>query len=342
MHTQMDNSRPRSSALVPTLCTSAYLSSFPIVTNHDVGVLIKNMKPKDCILDPIPAYMFKEYVLQIAPPIRAIINASLFTGIVPNKLKESGITPIYKRKQLPKDKLSSYRPVAKMPIIAKLMETHVSRHLRGLLEDNGMNDPFQSAYRPYHSTETATVKIFSDICLSLSRSRDVVLCLLDLRSAFDTLQHEILIQRLADIGVRDKALEWFRSYLVDRTTSVKVNNSRSCCSLVKYGVPQRSVLGPTLFNVYCRPLGRIIRKHDISYHMYADDSQLYVDFSPCDEKTALANLQRCIQEVREWLRENFLLLNENKTEVVFLGRTPLRSNCKLANRLLAAYLLLQV
>ena len=90
--------------------TSAYLSSFPIVTNHDVGVLIKNMKPKACVLDPIPAYMFKEYVLQIAPPIRAIINTSLFTGTVPNKLKESVITPIYKRKQLPKDELSSYRP----------------------------------------------------------------------------------------------------------------------------------------------------------------------------------------------------------------------------------------
>ena len=70
-----------------------------------------------------------------------------------------------------------------MPIIAKLMETHVSRHLREFLGDNGMNDPFQSAYRPYHSTETATVKIFSGICLSLSGSRDVVLCLLDLRSA---------------------------------------------------------------------------------------------------------------------------------------------------------------
>ena len=68
------------------------------------------------------------------------------------------------------------------------------------------------------------------------------------------------------------------------------------------------------------PLGRIIRKHDISYHMYADDSQLYVDFSPCDEKTALANLQRCIQEVREWLRENFLLLNDKKTEVVIFGK----------------------
>ena len=230
------------------------------------------MKLKACVLDPIPAYMFKEYVLQIAPPIRAIINATLFPGTVLNKLKESVMTPIYKRKQLPKDELSSYRPVAQMPIIAKLKETRVSRHLRGFLEDNGINDPFQSAYRPYHNTETATVRIFSDICLSLSRSRDVVLCLLDLRSAFDTLlQDDILIQRLADIGVRDKALDWFRSYLVIRTTSVKVNNSRSCCSLVKYGVPQGSVLGPTLFNIYCRPLGRIIRN-------------MYVDFNPSDEK----------------------------------------------------------
>ena len=154
----------------------------------------------------------------------------------------------------------------------------------------------RAPYTIFHGTETASVKIFSDICLSLSRSRDVVLCLLDLRSAFDTLQHDILIQLLADIGVRGKALEWFWSYLVDRTTSVKVNNSRYCCSLVKYGVPQGSVLGPPLFNVYCKPLRRIIRKHDISYHMYADDRQLYVDFSPCDEKTALTNLQQGIQD----------------------------------------------
>ena len=107
---------------------------------------------------------------------------------------------------------------------------------------------------------------------------------------------------------------------MDRTTSVKVNNSRSCSSLVKYGVPQGSVLGPILFSVYCRPLGRIIRKHDIPYHTYADDSQLYVDLRPCDEKTALVNLQRCIQEVREWLRENFLLLNDKNTEVVIFGK----------------------
>ena len=89
---------------------------------------------------------------------------------------------------------------------------------------------------------------------------------------------------------------------MDRTTSVKENNTRSCCSLAKYGVPQGSVLGPTLFNVYCRPLERIIRKHDISYHMYmyADDSQLYVDFSPCDEKTVC--LAGAVANVADWDR----------------------------------------
>ena len=88
---------------------------------------------------------------------------------------------------------------------------------------------------------------------------------------------------------------------------------------MKYGVPQGSVLGPTLFNVYSRPLGDVMLKYGISYHMYADDSQLYIDFSSCDE-TAMANLQLCIQEIKTWLRDNFLLLNEQKTEVVKFGR----------------------
>ena len=320
IHTKIKKSNPRS--LSPTLssCQHAYLNSFPIVTVPDTVVLIKAMKPKSCVLDPIPASIFKEYATQIAPAVRAIVNTSICSGTVPVELKESIITPIYKKKQLPINELSSYRPVAQMPFIAKLLERHVSKHLRIFLENNNINDLFQSAYRPNHSTETAVVKIFSDICLSLSQRRDVVLCLLDLSSAFDTLHHGILIQRLAEIGIRDKALEWFRSYLEGRTTSVKVNNSRSSPDVMKYGVPQGSVLGPTLFNVYSRPLGDVMLKYGISYHMYADDSQLYIDFSSCDEETAMANLQLCIQEIKTWLRDNFLLLNEKKTEVVKFGR----------------------
>ena len=148
----------------------------------------------------------------------------------------------------------------------------------------------------------------------------MVLCLLDLSLAFDTLYHGILIQRLAEIGIRDNALEWFRSHLEGRARSVKINNSRSSPDVMKYGVPQGSVLGPTLFNVYSRPLGDIMLKYGTSYHMYADDSQSYINFSSCEEKTAIANLQLCIQKIKTWLRDNFGFLNEQKTEVVKFGR----------------------
>ena len=134
------------------------------------------------------------------------------------------ITPIYKCKHLPVNELSSYRPVSQLPFVAKLLEKYVAQHLRLYLENNKINDMFQSAYRPHHSTETAVIKIFSDICISMGCKQEVILCLLDLSSAFDTLKHTILPQRLHDIGIKGSVLEWFRSYMKDRTTSIKVNN----------------------------------------------------------------------------------------------------------------------
>ena len=160
--------------------------------------------------------------------------------------------------------------------MAKLLEKHVAQHLRLYLETNEISDVFQSAYRPNHSIETAVVKIFSDICISMGRKRDMILCLLDLSSSFDTLKHTILLQQLHDIGINGNVLEWFRSYLKDRTTSIKVNRYASPSRDVVYGVPQGSVLGPALFNIYCIPLDHVIRRYNVSYHMYADDTQLYM------------------------------------------------------------------
>ncbi len=321
IHSEINVTPPAKVTL--STCTDpafAYLTKFPIVTTSDTITLIKGLKPKVCLLDPLPAFMFKDYASQLAPAVCTIINTSLSTAVVPKELKVSIITPIYKRKQLPVDQLSSYRPIAQMPFVAKLLERHVSQHLRLYMENNAINDVFQSAYRPNHSTETAVVKIFSDICLSLGVRRQVILCLLDLSSAFDTLKHSILIQRLSDVGIRGTALEWFRSYLTDRSASIKVNNHVCKPTDVQYGVPQGSVLGPALFNIYCLPIGNIIRNHNISYHIYADDSQLYLDFSNSDEKVVVERLQACVSELKSWLSDNFLLLNDRKTEIVRFGK----------------------
>ena len=107
--------------------------------------------------------------------------------------------------------------------MAKLLEKHVAQYLRLYLETNEINDVFHSAYRQHHSTETVVVEIFRDICIYMGRRRDVILCLLELSSAFDTLKHTILLQRLHCIGIDGSALEWMRSYLKDRTTLIKVN-----------------------------------------------------------------------------------------------------------------------
>ncbi len=143
--------------------------------------------------------------------------------------------------------------------------------------------------------------------------------LLDLSTAFDTIDHNILLNRLEnDVGIRGSALAWFKSYLSDRHQFVAVNEEVSYQSQVQYGVPQGSVLGPLLFMLYMLPLGDIIRKHGVSFHCCADDTQLYISSRP-DETYQFAKLTECIVDIKNWMTSNFLLLNSEKTEVLIIG-----------------------
>uniref|UniRef100_A0A8C3GA23 Reverse transcriptase domain-containing protein n=1 Tax=Cyclopterus lumpus TaxID=8103 RepID=A0A8C3GA23_CYCLU len=151
-----------------------------------------------------------------------------------------------------------------------------------------------------------------------------VLVLLDLSAAFDTIDHDILLQRLdQSIGISGTALSWFKSYLSDRSQFVFVNDEASMTTNVNHGVPQGSVLGPILFTLYMLPLGNIIRKHSISFHCYADDTQLYLWIKP-EETNQLAKLQACLKDIKTWMTCNFLMLNSDKTEVILLGPEHLR------------------
>ena len=120
------------------------------------------------------------------------------------------------------------------------------------------------------------------------------------------------------MGLNDTALEWFRSYLTDRTFAVKIGEASSLPAPFKCGVPQGSILGPLLFTIYMLPIGNIIRSHGINFHSYADDTQLYIPLKP----GVTGNVQRlltCLSEIKQWMSQNFLKLNDSKSEIILFG-----------------------
>ncbi len=151
------------------------------------------------------------------------------------------------------------------------------------------------------------------LLLSSDRGYISLLGLLDLSAAFNTIDHKIILNRLENfVGISGSALAWFKSYLSDRHKFVAVNEEVSYRSKVQYGVPQGSVLGPLLFTLYMLLLGNIIRKHGVSFHCYADDTQLYISSQP-GETHQIEKLMEYIINIKNWMT-NFLLLNSEKKQ----------------------------
>ena len=197
------------------------------------------------------------------------------------------------------------------------------------LLQHDMYKQHQSAYRKSHSTETALVRVQSDILRAMDHKKATILVLLDLSAAFDTIDHELLLERLTQCGISGTALSWFRSYLNERSQKVLLRGASSESSSLKYGVPQGSVLGPILFTIYTIPLGEICRRHGVEYHLYADDTQLYVSFKVSDEVElieAQRRIEMCIKEIKAWMVMFMLKLNDDKTELVIIA-SPFYHQC---------------
>ena len=143
--------------------------------------------------------------------------------------------------------------------------------------------------------------------------------MLDLSAAFDTIDHDIFLSRLCNVyGITGNALDWFRSYLTDRIQRVVIEDSVSVDQELDFGVPQGSVLGPRIYCMYTKPVSDIIQRHGLSHHSYADDTQLYMtmDHSNNDWRDGLARIELCVSEIREWMNQNMLKLNDDKTELI--------------------------
>uniref|UniRef100_A0A8C6U6R4 Reverse transcriptase domain-containing protein n=1 Tax=Neogobius melanostomus TaxID=47308 RepID=A0A8C6U6R4_9GOBI len=249
-----------------------------------------------------------------------MVNLSLSTGVFPNAFKHAIVEPLLKKAGLDSSDLNSFRPISKLPFLSKILEKVVCEQLTFFLDQSNIHESFQSGFRKQHSTETALLKVSSDVMMAADSGKRTVLILLDLTSAFDTVDHQVLLRRLRDeIGLSGSVLQWFSSYLSGRSFSVSANQIGSESADLLCGVPQGSVLGPVLFLLYMIPLGKIIQRFsDVSFHLFADDIQLYCSFEP-SEIQKLNSLLHCLVEIKQWLSENSLQLNTDKTETLIIA-----------------------
>jgi len=307
------------------------LDSFTLCSVEEIEKLLKKSSHASCHLDPIPTHILCE-LPSLIPIITDIVNKSLSTGLFPSCLKSAVVKPLLKKASLNPDIFKNYRPVSNLSFLSKVIEKAIASRLISHMKENGQLDKMQSAYKSSHSTETALLRVQNDILRAVDQGNAVLLVLLDLSAAFDTVDHCILLSFLRDqIGLTGSALHIFETYLEGRTQCISISNVLSTVSKLIFGVPQGSVLGPIIFCTYTLPLGKILQYHNIPYHIYADDTQLYCT-SPIDStKETLSLMEACVKDIRSWMVQNKLKINDDKTEFLILSspRTSVDRNTNL-------------
>ncbi|XP_033113005.1 uncharacterized protein LOC117113695 [Anneissia japonica] len=263
--------------------SSSVFQQFSIVTQSEILSIIRSCSQSSCSIDVMPVWLLEQRT-EVILPILTDLNVSFSSGVFPKRLKHAVVRQIRKNHNLDKELLRNYRPASNLSFCSKLIERVVVNQLSVYLDDFDLREIFQSAYRKYHSTETALLKVYTDLSQALDEKLGMILVLFDLSATFGTIDQSILLKRLETLfGITGSALYWIRSYLVGTVDlCVTLPGGQSYFRTLEYGVPQGSVVGPCFFTLYLSQLGNIIRKHDVNFHFYADDLQLCLKFNPLD------------------------------------------------------------
>ncbi len=305
--------------------TTRVESNFEFHTIGDLTTrqMISNIKPSHSSgYDGITPELLKLINNDISSSITLIINQSLTTGVFPKQLKIAKVTPVYKKGN--RNDIKNYRPISVLPIIAKVIETTMSNQLVQYFNHNKLFIPQQYGYKKNCSTELAALEMLDRIIEQLNNKLTPINFYLDLSKAFDSIDHDILAYKLEHYGIHNNSLALLRSYLTNRYQYVQVDSVKSNMLEIKSGVPQGSILGPLLFNIFTNDL--VSSSTKFNFIMYADDTTLNSTLESfgsikdtCQLNIAITNE---LYKIVKWLDLNKLCLNVAKSKYMIFYMPP--------------------
>ena len=267
---------------------------------------------KACGYDEINNKILKKTANTAAPFLKILFNASMKQGEFPDCFKLAQVTPLFKGGN--KSDLGCYRPISLLPAISKILEKIIQVRVMNFLTEEKVISEQQFGFRPKFSTEYAILDIYEKLTHNLDNSLVSCAIFLDLAKAFDTVSHDILLQKLEVYGIRGNCLKLFESYLKNRYQFVKLDNEKSEVCLVEYGVPQGSILGPLLFLLYINDLSSAT---NLFVKLFADDTFLCAQNK--DAKLLEEEVNSELDKVYNWMCSNRLTLNISKSKYMIIS-----------------------
>ena len=287
---------------------------------HELIQIISSLPNKTTSPYCVPNFIYKALKFEIGPILSDLFNLSVELGKFPSVLKVARVTPIFKSGE--KSSFANYRPISVLPTVSKIFEKLMSKRLNKFLTKFDILKNNQFGFRKNHSTSDVVVEFLNDSCVALERKSHLLITCLDLSKAFDTINHSVLLRKLSHVGVRGVALQWFASYMENRFQRVHLGDIVSELRHQSVGVPQGTVLGPTLFNIYINDMSNVCT--DVKFLHYADDSNIYLYDSNINR--LVMRIKNCLSILVQWLIANKLVLNTTKTNCMLISNTLTNDN----------------
>ena len=288
--------------------------NIPFIQTKQVKSYINKLElSKATGLDGLGPRIIKLAVDSISPSIAMLINKSIETGEFPSQLKVAKVFPIFKGGD--KTDPSNYRPISILPTVSKIFEKHVNKHLMAYLNKYKLLHENQSGFRQKHSCQTALVKLIDDWIKHIDNGEMVGALFIDFRKAFDLVDHSILLKKLSLYRCNSTVLNWFKSYLSNRQQTIESEAGLADFAHVRYGVPQGSILGPTLFLLFINDLPLYF--NNCSSALFADDATAHTHSKNVD--TIENNLQNEFGNTLLWSKDNKMQVHLTKTTCMLAG-----------------------